>query len=148
MEQLEVCAAARARQAGQSARSLVQNETYFKVDFEKVPDLVGRRSVYISKGKAYVPMYEQVSLAMDEFKAHLSKALEATAKALPRMEEDERLKPILLNVEKQYVGRVYGDSTSVNGTVKAGDVDGVCFISFQRKYRYSLTISRCFKPCT
>lgn len=128
MDQLEVCAAMRARQAGQSARNLVQSETYFKVDFEKVPDLVGRRSVYIAKGKAYVPMFEQVSLAMEEFKAHLSKALEATAKALPRMEEDERLKPILLNVEKQYVGRVYGDNASANGSVKAGDVDAVSLI--------------------
>ncbi|KAI9030926.1 eukaryotic and archaeal DNA primase, large subunit-domain-containing protein [Phycomyces nitens] len=106
-------------------RQRVQNETYFEVDFEKVPDLLSRRSVYIHKGKAYVPMTEQISLVMDEFKLRLSKALEVTSKILPRMEEDDRLRPILLNVEKQYTGKAYGTSDNADGTVKASDIDGL-----------------------
>ncbi|OAD80787.1 hypothetical protein PHYBLDRAFT_104739 [Phycomyces blakesleeanus NRRL 1555(-)] len=106
-------------------RQRVQSETYFEVDFEKVPDLLSRRSVYIHKGKAYVPMAEQVSLVMDEFRLRLSKALEVTSKILPRMEEDDRLRPILLNVEKQYTGKSYGASNNSDGTVQASDVDGL-----------------------
>lgn len=41
------------------------------------------------------------------------------------MDEDERLKPVLLNVEKQYTGKDYGNVTNVTGKVKASEVDGV-----------------------
>ena len=54
----------------------VANETFFEVDFEKVPDLVARRAVYVANGKAYVPMSEQISMVMDEFRNRLSKSLE------------------------------------------------------------------------
>ena len=43
------------------------------------------------------------------------------------MEEDERLKPILLNVEKQYIGKDYGSSVVGEGNVRAGDVDTVSY---------------------
>ena len=39
------------------------------------------------------------------------------------MEEDERLKPILLNVEKQYVGMSYNSGPTVEGAMQAKDVD-------------------------
>ncbi|CDS08326.1 hypothetical protein LRAMOSA02274 [Lichtheimia ramosa] len=122
-DKLEACAVWKASKANQSTRAIVDSETYFKVDFEKVPDLLSNRSVYIEGGVAYVPMSDQVSLVMDEFRRMLSAALEATAKALPRMEEDDRLRPILVNVEKQYIGKEYGVDGAVTGTVHAGDVD-------------------------
>ncbi|CAO3586144.1 unnamed protein product [Absidia cylindrospora] len=106
-----------------SIASYVAGETYFEVDFEKVPDLVRRRAVYVHKGKAFVPMANQLSLVLDEFGSQLSKMLQATAKALPRLEEDDRLKPILVNVEKQYAGKTYTGGESVDGDLKAADVD-------------------------
>ncbi|CAM0137401.1 unnamed protein product [Umbelopsis sp. WA50703] len=124
--ELETCAFWTAKAAGgQNVQDFVENETYFEVDFERVPDLISRRSVLLRRGKAYVPMTEQISLVMDEFKARLSKALEATAKALPQMDEDERLKPVLLNVEKQYTGKDYGDNTNITGKVKASEVNAL-----------------------
>ncbi|KAI9493481.1 DNA primase large subunit Spp2 [Zychaea mexicana] len=123
LDKLAACTVWKAGKTAQAARDMVNNETYFKVDFEKVPDLIGRRAVYMAQGKAYVPMSEQISIVMDEFRAKLLAALEATSKALPRMEEDDRLKPILLNVEKQYIGKDYGTSANVNGSVRASDVD-------------------------
>ncbi|KAG0166299.1 hypothetical protein DFQ28_007551 [Apophysomyces sp. BC1034] len=125
LSQLESCAGwAVGKAVGHSnVKEHVNNETYFEVDFEKVPDLVSRRAVYVRNGKAYVPMSEQISVIMDEFRAQLSRALEATSKALPRMEEDDRLKPILLNVEKQYVGKTYNDTENITGSIKAEDVD-------------------------
>ncbi|KAI7849928.1 DNA primase large subunit Spp2 [Circinella umbellata] len=123
LDKLAACTVWKAGKTAQAAREMVHNETYFKVDFERVPDLINRRTVYITQGKAYVPMSEQVSIVMDEFRATLSAALEATSKALPRMEEDERLKPILLNVEKQYIGKDYGASTASGASIRASDVD-------------------------
>ncbi|KAI9319961.1 DNA primase large subunit Spp2 [Dichotomocladium elegans] len=121
--QLEACAKLKAREKQQVARDYVSKETFFKVDFEKVPDLVAARRVYIEGGQAYVAMAEQISLVMDEFKASLTSELEATAKIYARMEEDSRLRPVLQNIEKQYFGKDYSGTTTVEGAIKASDVD-------------------------
>jgi DNA primase large subunit len=54
----------------------VDEETWYKVDWEKVPELIEKRSVYLKKGKAYVPGREQLSMIMAEFTARLERALE------------------------------------------------------------------------
>ena len=52
------------------------DETWYKVDWEKVPELVERRAVFLKKGKAYVPSREQLSMIVAEFTARLERALE------------------------------------------------------------------------
>ncbi|CAO3590558.1 unnamed protein product [Absidia cylindrospora] len=107
-----------------SAALYVASETYYEVDFEKVPDLIQQRAVYINKGKAYVPKENQLSLVLWEFKSRLSKMIQATAKSISRkLEEDSRLKPILSNIEKQYDGRMYTNALGSGGDLKATDVD-------------------------
>lgn len=96
--------------------------------------MVATRSVYVRKGKAYVPMSDQINLVMVEFKNYLMKALEATSKLLPRMEEDDRLRPILLNVEKQYIGRNYNEIGDATGSITAKDVDSVSILLLQQEY--------------
>lgn len=54
----------------------VDEETWYKVDWEKVPELVERRSVFLRKGKAYVPGREQLAMIMAEFTARLERSLE------------------------------------------------------------------------
>jgi DNA primase large subunit len=54
----------------------VNDETWYKVDWEKVPELVEKRSVYMRRGKAYVPGREQLSMIMAEFTARLERSLE------------------------------------------------------------------------
>ncbi|RCH94711.1 hypothetical protein CU097_012351 [Rhizopus azygosporus] len=104
----------------------VNSETFFEVDFEKVPNMVGSRLVYLKGGKAYVPMSEQVNIVLNEYREFLYKSLEATASLLPRMEEDGRLKPFLLNMEKQYIGKSYNNyDPNHSGTVTANEVDSV-----------------------
>ncbi|KAG0329536.1 hypothetical protein BGZ99_001538 [Dissophora globulifera] len=100
----------------------VDEETYFEVDFERVAGLVGRRQVYVQAGKAYVPLADQVVLVLDEFKERLSNALEVTGRALPRMDEDDRLMPVLNNINKQYLGREFTTS-AIAGEIQAQDVD-------------------------
>ena len=54
----------------------VEDESWFKVDFERVPELVETRKVLLRRGKAYVPVREQLSMIVAEFTARLDKGLE------------------------------------------------------------------------
>ena len=73
-------------------------DTYFKVPFESVSDLVARRAVFVKEGWAYVPRQDSLSILLTQFKAKLQKDLEETARILPRLNEDQRLLPVLLNL--------------------------------------------------
>lgn len=121
--ELELCS--RPKKLSIGIHDYITKETFFEVDFDKVPQMVGRRGVYIKKGKAYVPMSEQVNIVMLEYKSYLKRALESISKILPRLEEDDRIRPILQNVEKQYVGLSYNDPSAAAGTVTASQVDSL-----------------------
>lgn len=54
----------------------LEDETWYKVDWERVPELVERRSVFLRRGKAYVPGREQLAMIMAEFTARLERSLE------------------------------------------------------------------------
>lgn len=49
---------------------------WFKVDWERVPELVEQRKVFIKRGKAFVPQKEQQSLVVAEFTKRLDESLE------------------------------------------------------------------------
>ncbi|CUS08469.1 unnamed protein product [Tuber aestivum] len=100
--------------------------TFFKVDWERVYDLVDQRKVLLRGGKAYVPESQQPSLVIAEFTARLEKALEAyltisiqlTARALPRLDEDDRLIPILNHLSRGFTAPEYNTgtiATTLNG---------------------------------
>lgn len=57
----------------------LEDESWFKVDWERAPELIERRSVYLRKGKAYVPIREQLSMILAEFTSRLEKSLEVSA---------------------------------------------------------------------
>jgi len=54
----------------------MDEESWFKVDWERVPELVETRKVLLKYGKAYVPGREQLSMVVAEFTSRLDKALE------------------------------------------------------------------------
>lgn len=62
--------------AGGGYPTRIEEESYFKVDWERVPELVENRRVFLKAGKAYVPGREQLSMVVAEFTARLDKALE------------------------------------------------------------------------
>ncbi|KAJ7373806.1 hypothetical protein OS493_009128 [Desmophyllum pertusum] len=93
---------------------------YFKVRFVEALDLVRSR-----KGFAYVPREELVSLVANEFRMQLSRALAMTARALPYLEEDERLLPKLTNLSRQYVGQDYNCKKTAGGKVTVDQIDGL-----------------------
>ncbi|KAF8936249.1 hypothetical protein BGZ58_004419 [Dissophora ornata] len=102
----------------------VDNETYYEVDFERVVGLVGRRQVYVQAGKAYVPLADRAALVLDEFKEHLSHALDVTGGELSNMDEDNRLMPVLNNINKQYLGKEFTTS-AIAGEIQAQDVESL-----------------------
>ncbi|KAI5853498.1 eukaryotic and archaeal DNA primase, large subunit-domain-containing protein [Tricharina praecox] len=105
------------------------DDGYFKVDWERVPDLVEQRRVFVRAGKAYVPSTLQVSLVVAEFTKKLEHALELTARALPRLDEDDRLIPILNHLSLGFTAPEYNPSSELSilsgAPITAADVEGL-----------------------
>jgi len=59
-----------------SGIKMTEDQEWFKVDWERVPELIGQRKVLLKRGKAYVPQREQMSLVVAEFTKKLDEALE------------------------------------------------------------------------
>ncbi|KAF5365641.1 hypothetical protein D9758_003217 [Tetrapyrgos nigripes] len=105
-----------------------KNENFYKVSWTRVPDLVDKRKVFLKKGWAYVHGNELSSIIFQEFEVQLGKALELTARALPRLDEDNRLIPILDNLCQGFLAGVPTDwvsSTpgSTDGEITADMID-------------------------
>lgn len=64
-------------------REDLEDGAWFKIDWERVPELVQGRRVFLKKGKAYVPAKEQLSMVLDEFTTRLQKALEVSSAHTP-----------------------------------------------------------------
>ncbi|KAF7291069.1 Rsec15 protein [Mycena chlorophos] len=85
---------------------LFEKESYYKVRWTRVPDLVDQRRVFLKGGWAYVPSREQSSIVYKEFETHLEKDLMVTARYMPRLDEDTRLKGVLDNLSQGFLAGV------------------------------------------
>ena len=107
----------------------IDEESFFKVNWMHVPDLVEHRGVYVRKGKAYVPVREQTTMIITEFTKNLDKALELSSRALPRIDEDDRLSPILDHLSKNFAtpdaGYQDGDAAVPGAPINAANVDAL-----------------------
>ncbi|UNI22525.1 4-nitrophenylphosphatase [Purpureocillium takamizusanense] len=106
-----------------------EDDTWFKVDWERVPELVEQRRVFLKRGKAFVPGREQSSMVVAEFSTRLDKQLELTARALPRLDEDDRLTPILNHLSKNFItpDSSYMSNTSapIGAQISASNIDNL-----------------------
>lgn len=113
---------------GFSARN-GDEENWFTVDFDRVPELVERRQVLLRRGKAYVHVREQMSMVVGEFSRSLESGLELAARFLPRMDEDNRLAPILHHLSQSFVApdAGYSESSRIGdmASINAGSIDGL-----------------------
>ncbi|TPX59518.1 hypothetical protein PhCBS80983_g02395 [Powellomyces hirtus] len=108
------------------SRERLENTTFYRVPFENVLRLVARQKVFVKHGWAYVPERDQPVLIANAFRSQLTAALEATAKAVPRMDEDDRLIPVLSSIAKQYLSNTYAPATEGHkDRVKHNEVDGL-----------------------
>lgn len=67
-----------------------RNQSFYKVHWTLVPDLVERRKVLLKGGLAYVPQTEQLSLVLQAFAARLEVGLEVCLFPLPFLVEIHR----------------------------------------------------------
>ncbi|CEJ93246.1 Putative DNA primase large subunit [[Torrubiella] hemipterigena] len=105
-----------------------EDKNWFKVDWMRVPELVEPRRVFLRGGKAFVPGREQATMVVAEFTTRLEKALDMTSKALPRLDEDDRLTPILNHLSKNFItpdSSYMSESTTTNASVTAGSIDSL-----------------------
>eukprot|EP00126_Sphaerothecum_destruens_P001703 Sdes_comp15114_c0_seq1m3920 len=112
---------------------VVSKTQYFKVLFEEALELVRGRRVYVENGFAYVPFAELVHILCGAFRLRVSAALMVTSKALPSLEEDERLLPMLVNLSRQYLGQDYssqGGAGRVCGKISSHQLDALSATSF------------------
>ncbi|KAG9231840.1 eukaryotic and archaeal DNA primase, large subunit-domain-containing protein [Amylocarpus encephaloides] len=117
------------RAAGGGYPKRIEDESYFKVDWERVPELVENRRVFLKAGHAYVPGREQLSMVVAEFTGKMDKALELTSRALPRLDEDDRLSPILTHLSQNFTtpdAKYSTTSTSLPGAdISARNIDAL-----------------------
>ncbi|CAG5118444.1 unnamed protein product [Candidula unifasciata] len=103
---------------------------FYKVPFTEALDLVRNRKVFLQSGYAYVPQEDLVSILLSLYRTQLSQALSITSRALPSMEEDGRLLPMLCGLSKRYLGQDYGVRQHNVGVVTADMIEMLSKKSF------------------
>jgi DNA primase large subunit len=78
---------------------------------------VSQRRVFIRGGYAYVPSTLKSSIIFQEYAARLTNALEATSRAIPRLDEDDRLLPIIKHFSQGFLAGVAGE---IPGGIESG----------------------------
>ncbi|WPK27522.1 hypothetical protein PUMCH_004913 [Australozyma saopauloensis] len=111
-----------------------QKESFIKLPFEKVPHLVSLKQVYLSRGFAYIPSTLQVSLLSVVFSDLLHNALIKTFQAIPRLEEDDRLLPLLNNLSRNFANIQYDNF----GDGNTSDINAVSIATPQILQHYPL----------
>lgn len=109
-------------------------ESFIKLPFEKVPHLVSSRQVYLCRGFAYIPSALQVNLLAVNFSDLLANALTKTFQAIPRLEEDDRLLPLLNNFSRNFANIQYDNF----GDVNASDINAMSISTPQIFKHYPL----------
>lgn len=61
---------------GGRKQQVAEEESWCKVEWDRVPELIESRKVFLKAGKAYVPSREQTSMVVSEFSSRLERALE------------------------------------------------------------------------
>lgn len=96
------------------ANSLSQ-DSWYKVDFEKVADLVATRRVFVKQGVAYISRDQLGSLVMAPFRSHVSKELAVLSRKWASFcegPEKDRLVPLVSGLSDRYLGPDYSSTQS------------------------------------
>ncbi|XP_052101328.1 DNA primase large subunit-like [Mytilus californianus] len=118
------------RAAAGSKSGVVDTIEYFKVPFTEVFDLVSKRKVYLEDGYAYVSRDDMISIVITHYRSHLSHSLAVTTRALPHLEEDGRLLPMLCGLSKRYLGQDFNAKKSNVGEITADMIEMLSKKSF------------------
>lgn len=97
-------------------------EDFYKLPFTETLSSVAHRKVFLHQGFAYIPKRELITILLDVYRKRLQTALQMTSRALPNLEEDERLVPLLNGLSKQYLGASFSGK-NITGNLTADQVD-------------------------
>ncbi|XP_065842899.1 DNA primase large subunit-like [Oscarella lobularis] len=116
---------------GQVKQDMAKQTEFFKIPFVEALDLIRSRQVYLEKGFAYVPSSDLVTILQGYYRSLLSQALAVSARALPSLEEEDRVVPILKNLSNQYLGDSFiGASGKGSGKISPEQIDPLSRESF------------------
>lgn len=122
--------------------SIAQYESleFFKVPFTEVVNLVARRKVFLQGGFAYVSGDKVSSIAVERFRASLSKSLCLVSKSeLIHHDDDSRIAPLVSSLSKiayRYGGTLGGASSS--STTKDGAINSEMVVGLFKNYLTSV----------
>ncbi|XP_073425508.1 DNA primase large subunit isoform X2 [Dendrobates tinctorius] len=102
---------------------------FYKVPFQAALDLVRPRKVFLSKGYAFIPHKDIITLILNDFRTRLSKALALSARSLPIVQSDERLQPLLSHLSHSYVGQDFSSQRNT-GKISLDQLDALASKSF------------------
>ena len=93
------------------------NEIFYKIPFTQALDLISSRQVFVSKGFAYVPTPKLVSTIVARFRSHVSGSLSRASLTFNDAiaGDEERIGPLLKNMNQTYTGKDYSQSKIVGG---------------------------------
>lgn len=106
-------------------RSLKDKDTLYKVHFSRALELVRTRKAVIYKGYAYVPPLLLDSLLAGHFRMRLSEALAVMSQHIGSVDEDDRLRPFLKQLNSLYTGEEYTGSNVTTAAVSLGDIENL-----------------------
>lgn len=78
---------------------------FYRVHFTEVPALISRRRCYVHAGFAYVSTQDIISIVAGLHEVYIENGLNATARLLPEIENDERIFDLLKSLHTSYTGK-------------------------------------------
>lgn len=114
--------------------------TFYKVEFQKVKDLVANRRIFLSMGSAYVPEAKMCSVIIYEFKKVLNRGFEHARAVASNSYDDERLAPIFGILPKRVKSNNYRERE--NKPVSIDELDELSQTSFPLCMRMVHTVFR------
>lgn len=121
-----------------------KNEKFIKLPFESVIELVGNRQVFLKNGYAYLPQFQQLNLIANEFSTKLQEELIKTYQYLPRLNEDDRLIPILNHLSSGYTIADSGSFDSQFGNNEDNEINAKSVWSEEISKHYPLSVKNLF----
>lgn len=105
-----------------------ENEIFLKIPFENCIDLLSSRSIFLNKGYGFVSQSQQIEIILNEYSKILTNSLIKTFTNIPKLNEDDRLIPILNHLSSGYImgqyqpANSYGNNSNNNGDLTAESI--------------------------
>ena len=124
----------------QQRKAYFARERYIKLPFENVIELIGNRQVFLKDGYAYLPQFQQLNLIASEFANNLNASLMKVFQSLPRMNEDDRLLPILAHLSAGYTMTDFDQADGQYGNNADNEINAESVWSPEISKHYPLSV--------